>query len=82
MRYLREEDPEELRRKAEGGHPEAAYLLGCHHAMRIASRFEAGFERNPSFFSSTRSIAETDEEAIKWFLIAAKGGLAEGMKSV
>ena len=28
------------------------------------------------------SVAEADEEAIKWFLIAAKWGLAEGMNSL
>ena len=29
-----------------------------------------------------KSVGETDEEAIKWFLIAARGGMAEGMDSL
>ena len=45
---------------------------------------EAG--RKPSFVLSPKdlemSVAEADEEAIKWFLIAAKWGLAEGMNSL
>merc|ERR1712110_120726 len=29
-----------------------------------------------------KSVGETDEEAIKWFLIAARGGMADGMDSL
>ena len=37
LKSLREGDPEELRRLAEEGNPEAAYLIGCYHSMRTAS---------------------------------------------
>ena len=82
LKSLREGDPEELRRLAEAGNPEAAYLIGCYHSMRTESPLEAGGNRSSSLPPKEKSLAETEEEAIKWFLIAAKGGLPDGMRSV
>ena len=82
LKSLREGDPEELRRLAEEGNPEAAYLMGCYHSMRTASPLEAGRNQSSLLPPEEKSLAETEEEAIKWFLIAAKGGLPDGMRSV
>ena len=61
-----ERDPENLRRLAEEGKPEAAYTIGCLFSMRIAPQIESG--KKPSSLLSPddlleKSVAETDEES-------------------
>ena len=61
-----ERDPENLRRLAEEGKPEAAYTIGCLFSMRIAPQIESG-EKPSSLLSPDdlleKSVAETDEES-------------------
>ena len=79
--------PDDMRRLAEEGNPFAAYMIGCSYSLRTATALE-GNETKPaiSFMMSPKdlkkSVGETDEEAIKWFLIAARGGMPEGMDSL
>merc|ERR1719234_593742 len=73
--------PDDMKRLAEEGNPFAAYMIGCSYSLRTATALE-GDETKPaiSFMMSPKdlkkSVGETDEEAIKWFLIA------EGMDSL
>ena len=79
--------PGDIRRLAEAGNPLAAYMIGCSYSLRTATVVEGNETKSAlSFMMSPedlkKSVGETDEEAIKWFLIAAKGGMAEGMYSL
>jgi len=71
---------------AESGDPVAAWLVGCGYSVRIASSAGDSTKSPVPFYMSVKdlekSVTETDEIAMKWFLIAAEAGLPEGMMSL
>jgi len=81
MGSLKITHPGDVRRLAEEGNPIAAYMIGSSYSTRIATA-EKALSSLMSKKDLKKSVGETDEEAIKWFLIAAKGGMADGMESL
>ena len=84
---LKIKHPDDMRRLAEEGNPMAAYIIGSSYSLRTASALEGNEAKKAlSFMMSKKdlkkSVGETDEEAIKWFLIAARAGMADGMDSL
>ena len=83
---LKDVHPDEILGMAERGHPVAAGMIGCSYSIRATVGGKGRGRAAPSIVMPSRdlkkSVGETDEEAIKWFMIAAKGGLSEGMHSL
>ena len=78
--------PDQIRTLAMADDPMAAWLVGTSYSNRIAMVAE-GNKNVPHFHMMPasdleKSVGETDEQAIKWFEIAAKGGLPQGMASL
>ena len=76
----------DLRRLAEEGDPVAAYMIGCSFSLRMTLAGKtnkiATCGAMMPFEGFEQSVGETDEEAIKWFLKSAEGGMPEGMLSL
>jgi len=82
--YQRAEHPGGIERLAKEGDPVAAWHVGCGFSNRIAASatmrsINAGCM--PKEYLK-KSFGETDEIAIKYFEVSAKGGLKEGMFSL
>ena len=74
--------PDEILKMAERGHPVAAWMIGCSYSLRATTLGVKGLDGADLGIMMPvkglkRSEGETDEEAIKWFLIAANGGMSE-----
>ena len=82
--FQRAGDPSQIKRMAKEGDPVAAWNIGCGFSNRIATSFKNRLV-NPACMPKSylkKSVGETDEIAIKYFEIAAKGGLREGQLSL
>ena len=77
---------EEIKQLTESKDPYTAYLIGAGYSNRVAMK-NGDKKKSPiPFFMDVkyleRSTVETDEIALKWFEIAAKGGIVDGMISL
>ena len=77
--------PDKILEMAKDGHPVAAWMVGCSYSLRTTVGEEGRGGAALGFMMPVRdlkkSVGETDE-AIRWFLVAAKGGMSEGMQSL
>ena len=74
---------DDIQKLADSGDPWAAYTIGSAYSSRMAAnKKQVDCPLYMPFKDLEKSVTETDEIAMKWFQIAAKGGLPDGMISL
>ena len=84
MKKYQKKSKEEIQKLFESKDPLMAFLIATAYSSRLTTKNET--DRKSLFYMPSedlnKSKAETDEIALKWFEIAAKGGLVDAMISL